>query len=403
MSTRLPAPSVAGPSNTPRNPVKVSVVAQQSSPQASSSSRPLNETGYKAEDDILIKAAVRKAQLQRRVDRWMDKLMEETVDRTTFKKITSHLTPAQYQELIHERHLNSLCSYPLCPNKPKREYSDKKRLSISTTNRTIKEKQGNPEDGFCCDKCKKRSEWVESNLSEEAVWLRREIKEVELLEELEERGIFSWPEDDKRKRSEGVKNGSTSRNTPSISRTNATTSMPRPVHSDTPVQSSTPPSPPQPSAAPDNPVSALIANLTIHERPTPSTPPIAPSLSQPTPSYSSPPPISVLPTAQAHTTPTPADAATGDTPRESRRAQTALIGTSSKQLSNSFVNATKALGPIGISQGDSDVDEESEASDWDHEMGGGWDDEEMKGYWEEARLTRELVEEEQAGDNDSRS
>ncbi|WWD10517.1 hypothetical protein V865_008653 [Kwoniella europaea PYCC6329] len=401
MSTRLPAPSLAGPSNLPRNPVKLSVVAQQSSPLASSSSRHPDEADYKAEDDILIKAAVRKAQLQRRVDRWMDKLMEETVDRTTFKKITSHLTPSQYQEITHERHLNSLCSYPSCPNKPKREYSDKKRLSISTTNRTIKEKQGNPEDGFCCEKCKKRSEWVESNLSEEAVWLRREIKEVELLEELEERGIFSWPENDKRKRSEGIKNGLTSRNTPNVSMTNAITSMPLPVHSDTPVQSSAPP--PKPSAASDTPVSALIANLTIHERPTPSTPPIAPSLSQPTPSFSSPLPKSVLPMAQAITSPTQANASTGDTPRESHRAQASLIGTSSKQLSNSFVNATKALGPIGISQGDSDVDEESEASDWDHEMGGGWDDEEMKGFWEEARLTRELVEEEQAGDNDSRS
>ncbi|KAK6902575.1 hypothetical protein I204_07484 [Kwoniella mangroviensis CBS 8886] len=401
MSTRLPAPSVAGPSNTPRNPVKLSVVAQQSSPQASSSRRPLNETDYKAEDDILIKAAVRKAQLQRRVDRWMDKLMEETVDRNTFKKITSHLTPAQYQELIHERHLNSLCSYPLCPNKPRREYSDKKRLSISTTNRTIKEKQGNPEDGFCCEKCKKRSEWVESTLSEEAVWLRREIKEVELLEELEESGMFTWPEHDKRKRSEGVKNGLKSRNTPSISRTDAITSMPQPVHNDTPVQSST--LPPKPSAAPDNPVSALIANLTIHERPTPSTPPIAPSISQPTPSYSSPPPKSIFPTPQARTTSTPANAATEVTPRESRRAQTALIGTSSKLLSNSFVNATRSLGSIGLSQGESDVDEESEASDWDHEMDGGWDDEDMKGFWEEARLTRELVEEEETANKDSRS
>ncbi|WVW83518.1 hypothetical protein I302_105539 [Kwoniella bestiolae CBS 10118] len=384
-------PNAAGPSNTSRNPVKLSV-AQRSSHHQEVSTQGDDEKG---EHDILVKAAVRKAQLQRRVDRWMDKLMEETVDRAPFKKITSHLTPSQYQELTHERHLNFLCSYPLCANKPKREYSDKKRLSISTKNRTIKEKQGNPEDGFCSPKCTKKSEWVESNLSEEAVWLRTEIREVELLEELEERGLFTWPEDSKNAKKSGTSqissNGVKSRN-PSSDVTKVVTTMKTPSTSQPPI-----PQTPPTLSKPENPVSALIARLTIHERPTPSTPPIAPSLSQPTPSYSSPPPNSVQPHRQVHPQSSPSKNTTApvDSPRESRRAQSALIGSSSKQLSNTFVNASKSLGPIGIAQGDSDAEEESEASDWDQEVEGGWDDEEMKGFWEEARLAREMVDEEQ--------
>lgn len=96
-----PAPVVPP---APRNPVRLSVAARDhyqpsAGPSTASSTRVQADSipsvdasiapagGEEAE--ALKRAAIRKAQLQRRVERWMDKLMEETVDRATFKKSVS--------------------------------------------------------------------------------------------------------------------------------------------------------------------------------------------------------------------------------------------------------------------------------------------------------------------------
>ena len=105
------APVVPPP---PRNPVRLSVAArdhpQPSAGPSTASSARVHTTSVPSgnnniapaggEDaEALKRAAVRKAQLQRRVERWMDELMEETVDRATFKKTVSvlpiynHVTP----------------------------------------------------------------------------------------------------------------------------------------------------------------------------------------------------------------------------------------------------------------------------------------------------------------------
>lgn len=97
----IPAPVVPP---APRNPVRLSVAARDhhqpsAGPSTASSVRvqadsiPSGDASIApagGEDaEALKRAAIRKAQLQRRVERWMDKLMEETVDRATFKKSVS--------------------------------------------------------------------------------------------------------------------------------------------------------------------------------------------------------------------------------------------------------------------------------------------------------------------------
>lgn len=54
--------------------------------------------------------------------------------------------------------------------------------------RIIKFKEGNEEEGYCLKKCRVRSGWVEGKLDKEVVWLWGKVEDVELFEELEERG-----------------------------------------------------------------------------------------------------------------------------------------------------------------------------------------------------------------------
>lgn len=113
----------------------------------------------------------------------------------------------QYGEVEHERHLNGLCSYPLCANKPAAPYRAQKRFQISARAKTIKEVEGNAEEGFCSKRCRIKSQWVRENLGSEAAWLRGKVAPLELLEDLEDRKELVW---------EGGKNGQYKRLKPSI-------------------------------------------------------------------------------------------------------------------------------------------------------------------------------------------
>ncbi|WRT66814.1 uncharacterized protein IL334_003777 [Kwoniella shivajii] len=410
-------PSTAGPSATaPRNPVRLSV-SQRSSPLPDSSASELttsaqlsaHERDTTLDNDTLRKAAVRKVKLQRRVNKWTDKLMEETVDKATFRNIASHLTPSQYSSILHERHLNSLCSYPMCNNQPKRPYSTVQRFVISTKARTIKPKEGNPEDGFCGNICKVRSEWIDRNLSEEAVWLRTSIRQIDLLEDLEERGEFRWAGVDRNK-VESLPRGMKEDKRKDITRAGAKHDESRQTMTQQAKLNNRPSDPPTPISSifkstkvtlptsmskaqiSDNAISALIANLKIHERPTPSTPPKPPSFAPQSATVPSPQANPLVSTAQPQpqSQTEPKSSSPSNTKRDARHSQSALLGTSTSQLSSTFVAATKSLGPIQP-QPDSDEENDKE-SDWEKEMGwGDENDQEMKVFWEEARLARELL------------
>ncbi|WVF72543.1 hypothetical protein IAT40_007360 [Kwoniella sp. CBS 6097] len=422
-------PSAAGPSNQarnftpssstsslPRNPVRLAVAQRGSSisdaeHHLGAAPRILDvglDDGSRDEEvTVLRRAEVKRAQLIRRVERWMDQLMEETVDRGTFKKVVSHVTPPQFVEIAHERHLNSLCSYPLCANPPARPYSTARRYVISTQARTIKPTEGNEEEGYCSKKCRVRSMWIERGLSGEAVWLRSQVKEVELLEELEERGEFTWEPEEKPSRASSTMTSNPTKITTQRQHITSTQDRQKELAPAPPAEKSHSRNTNPDSAAraqPDNPVTALIARLTIHERPTPSVPPAPPSLRPATSSIASEQVSLPANTPQIEPQPFPSskprlstNTVPNASPRDSRRVSSSLMATSTTQLAKSFVSATNQLGAVHLASqgGDSDDgEEEDKESDWEKEMAWGEEDDEMKALFEEARLAREMLEEE---------
>lgn len=116
-----------------------------------------------------------------------------------------------------------MCSYPLCSSSSKRAYTAQSHytfrstgvVSTSRTSRNrdlIRQEEGNKDDGFCTKDCLIRSRWYGRRLRDEAIWTRNDVGpgdygrwkskargdpgleerrtqlEVELLEEMEERG-----------------------------------------------------------------------------------------------------------------------------------------------------------------------------------------------------------------------
>lgn len=112
----------------------------------------------------------------------------------------------QYGEVEHERHLNGLCSYPLCENAPSAPYRAHKRFQINSRARSIKEVEGNADEGFCSKRCRVKSQWVRENLGSEAAWLRGKVAPLDLIDDMEDRGELVW---------EGGKNGQYRRMKPS--------------------------------------------------------------------------------------------------------------------------------------------------------------------------------------------
>ena len=116
-----------------------------------------------------------------------------------------------------------MCSYPLCSSASRRPYTAQSHytfrstgvVSTSRTSRNrdlIRQEEGNKDDGFCTKDCLIRSRWYNRRLRDEAIWTRQDVGpgdygrwkskargdprleqrrielEVELLEEMEERG-----------------------------------------------------------------------------------------------------------------------------------------------------------------------------------------------------------------------
>lgn len=264
-------------------------------------------------------------------------------------------------------------------------------------------------------KCKVRSGWVENGLEKhrEPVWLRSgKGVGVELMEDLEDRGDVSWvggrfvvagseskdrqPEDsseseqglwsqagteDSRKTS-----SPTSPNTGDLLKsndTNAEESVPT-------LQSVTSPSPIPIKT--HTKVADLLANLTIHERPTPLTPPTAPSLTPVRPIIPASTPLEPPPPSPLSTT------TNVDSPRTNGKRQppSSMLSTSTTRLANTLMSASKGLaGAINAAKqvaDDSEGEEEWE-EEWEKEMGWGDEgDEEFRSLFEEAKMARELME-----------
>ncbi|WVQ75977.1 hypothetical protein IAR50_005613 [Cryptococcus sp. DSM 104548] len=436
---RAPAPasgaaqtSATAPVQFPRNPARLAVAARDTpsgpSSRPASSSRRVSqpssapspnsasidaigepsEAALREDAETLKRARMRKAQLQKKVERWMDVLSEDTVGRETFKRAAAHLTPPQYHEILHERHLNSLCSYPLCSNLPTAPYSSRRKFIISTSKRSIDPASGNEHEGFCGKKCRTRSKWVEGRLKGEAVWLRdlrglgrEEGGGVELLEEVEERGEMPSLEDVGRRASEASANANDAPTAPAALRPQQIIAPAK-----QPLLAEGAELKPGPNAVTD-----LINSLMIHERPVsaPGAPPQAEQVpvAQPLP-LPLPRPTSAVKSSRALNA------------REQRRDQASLIAAPAT-LTRSVLSAAQAVpssvraasggadpltssstpGEKSKNRGgpgqESEEEESDEESDWEKEMSFGPEDEEMRGLFEEAEKAREMAKDGEEG------
>lgn len=218
------------------------------------------------------------------------------------------------------------------------------------------------------------------------MWLRGKVEDVELLEELEERGEVNLEAITKEEPKTTSRKESTARATPSpvpkpALPTKQIISNPKqPLASEVLV--------PAPSA---NVVTSLIESLTIHERPVPSVAPAPPSLSGPvdhSTSSHAPPAVEPQPLPLPQPQPQPSLSS------HARRNPNSLLSPSST-LTRSLLSATNSIPAAAISQsspnGDDSEEEESEASEWEKEMRFGEETEEVKGWFEEAMAAREML------------
>lgn len=220
------------------------------------------------------------------------------------------------------------------------------------------------------------------------MWLRGKVEDIELLEELEERGEVDLEAMMKEEPRMTNRRESTARATPSpvpkpaLPLKQIISNPKQPLASESPA--------PAPSA---NTVTSLIESLTIHERPVPSVAPAPASPSGPAdhPTSSQVPPA-VEP--QPQPLPLPQLQPQSSLSTHARRNPNSLLSTSST-LTRSLLSATNSIPAAAISQssrhGDDSEEEESEVSEWEREMSFGEETEEVKGWFEEAMAAREML------------
>ena len=89
-------------------------------------------------------------------------------DASAFRDYLFLLRPADLDEVVAERHIDSRCGYALCRN-PNRGQKTKKVWDDATGKMVDKLGDGK----WCSRECKERNNFVRSQLSTEPVWLRR--------------------------------------------------------------------------------------------------------------------------------------------------------------------------------------------------------------------------------------
>ena len=241
-------------------------------------------------------------------------------------------------------------------------------MVISTARRTISGKEGNEKDGFCSRRCEGRCRWVERQLGEEAAWLSGKREELELREEVEERRGLGTTEVGPTK-------------TAKMSVLDVTPDPLQTPSKDSEVAPPAAPSLPSESATHDPlPLSDLLASLAIHEHPTPSSLPPAPSLDIP----------SILPQPvfrdKAFSQPSSQLAA--------KRAPSSLLAPPTR-LTSTLLSASRQMGPMPSAADSDDQDGEPSEEEWEKAMGWGGEDEEARELFEEARKAREIMEAEE--------
>ncbi|GAA5862016.1 hypothetical protein JCM1840_006909 [Sporobolomyces johnsonii] len=191
---------------------------------------------------------------------WVERLSQPSTPLETMRDATKYIDESTYDDLLVERHMEGLCPYAPCANPASTPYrgeeeaaEDARRLRVRMKGSGLFDASGAPpargEDKgpFCSIQCRHRSEWYRGILGRDG--------QGEMLEDVEERRknvARSTQELVERKAKEDAAAA-------------ASTSPPSNAHDAKPTTTTF--------------ANDLLASLTIHEKPIPSTPPVAPSLS----------------------------------------------------------------------------------------------------------------------------
>ncbi|BGP16093.1 hypothetical protein JCM10213_007528 [Rhodosporidiobolus nylandii] len=190
---------------------------------------------------------------------WVEKLSAGATPLETVREAAGQLDQATYEDLLEERWMEGLCPYPACGEAASLPYrcaeeraADAGRLRVKMRANGLfdaSSAQGGREDkeAYCSIRCRRRSEWLRGVVGREGT--------VELLEDVEGRR-------------EAV-----ARSTRELLAEQSSAPTPTPPAA---PSADSPSAPPPPDDAKEAFASSLLSTLSIHEKPTTSTP-IAPT------------------------------------------------------------------------------------------------------------------------------
>ncbi|XP_061396324.1 putative RNA polymerase II subunit B1 CTD phosphatase RPAP2 homolog [Musca vetustissima] len=127
----------------------------------------------------LIEAIRKKKECNARAQAIVESLLERNINEDEFLRKLKDINQCHYDDIVDERNILHLCSYPLCDevleNVPTKQYQ------ISTATNKVYDITDRKK--FCSTKCFKASEYVKSQMLTSPLWMRHQeiIPEFKLL------------------------------------------------------------------------------------------------------------------------------------------------------------------------------------------------------------------------------
>ncbi|XP_075149810.1 putative RNA polymerase II subunit B1 CTD phosphatase RPAP2 homolog [Haematobia irritans] len=142
------------------------------------------KTGAKTQQlstEQLIEAIRRKKECNARAQMVVESLLEKSITETEFLIKLRDINQCHYEDVVDERSILKICSYPLCnktiENVPAKQYQ------ISTTSNKIYDITDRKK--FCSTHCYKASEYIKSQMLTSPLWMRHQeiIPDFKLLKQ----------------------------------------------------------------------------------------------------------------------------------------------------------------------------------------------------------------------------
>lgn len=125
------------------------------------SARPLNPSQMQL---------IKQKHLQKQSVKVIESLLEAVIDQAYLRKSLALLCKSEMDDLVTERHLISICGYPLCAKTLTEPFNRKQKFKIDFKNRVLH----NYEDRikYCSNLCMKSTEFLTSQMPDEPLWMR---------------------------------------------------------------------------------------------------------------------------------------------------------------------------------------------------------------------------------------